>query len=194
FRSLSHDFWKEVLGGDPSIVGEHLRFGPGGSLDFTVIGVSPESFTGMDLFFRPAFYIPNMMGPNVMGSPDLLTDRRYTGGRNDVNVRGRLKPGVSVQTANADIAAIVQGLETAFPNTNTGRKAAVRTEIQTRVEYAPILGGIVAAVSGVMIVILAIACANVANLMLGRGRARAREISVRLAIGASRYRLIRGVM
>jgi predicted permease len=66
--------------------------------------------------------------------------------------------------------------------------------MQTRVDYAPILAGIVAAVSGVMILILAIACANVANLMLGRGRARAREISVRLAIGASRYRLIRELM
>jgi macrolide transport system ATP-binding/permease protein len=191
---LSYDFWKEVLGGDLSIVGDHLRLGPGGSLDFIVIGVAPESFTGMDLFFRPSFYVPNMMGPKVMGNPDLLTDRRYTGGRNDVNVRGRLKPGVSVQAANADIAAIVQGLESAFPNTNTGRKAAVRTEMQTRVDYAPILAGIVAAVSGVMIVILAIACANVANLMLSRGRARAREISVRLAIGASRYRLIRELM
>jgi putative ABC transport system permease protein len=191
---LSHDFWKEVLGGDPSIVGEHLRLGPGGSLDFTVIGVAPESFTGMDLFFRPSFYVPNMMGPKVVGNPDLLTDRRYTGGRNDVNVKGRLKAGVSVQAANADIAGIVHGLESAFPTTNTGRKAAVRTEMEARVDYAPILAGIVAAVSGVMIVILGIACANVANLMLGRGRARAREISVRQAIGASRYRLIRELM
>jgi predicted permease len=191
---LAYDFWKEVLGGQPSIVGSHIRLGSGTAVDFTIIGVAPESFRGMDRFLRPSFYVPNMMAPAVLGIPDVLTDRRYTGGRNDVSIKGRLKPGVSIEAADADIAAIAQSLESSFPNTNSGRKAAVRTEIQTRIDYAPILGGVVAAVSGVMIVILAIACANVMNLMLSRGRARAREISVRLSIGASRYRLIRQLM
>ena len=180
---LSHDFWKEVLGSDPSIVGEHLRLGPGASLDFTVIGVTPESFTGMDLFFRPSFYVPNTMGPKVVGNPDLLTDRRYTGGRNDVNVKGRLKAGVSVQAANADIAGIVQGLESAFPTTNTGRKAAVRTEMEARVDYAPILAGIVA---GYLSLLLPAADAWWAHALPGWDRGLvAMAVNAAVAVGVS---------
>jgi predicted permease len=187
---VSYEFWKNELGSDRSVIGSHLRMRPGAGQDFTVIGVAPESFTGMDLFFRPTFFIPTMMGPMITGKADRLTDRAHISG-NMVNLRGRLKQGVSVEAANAEIVALAKGLESEYPDTNRGRGAAVRTELQTRVDYAPILGGIVAAVLGMMIVILVIACANVTNLMLGRGRARAREISVRLAIGAGRTRLVR---
>src|SRR5262245_20365834 len=191
---IAFDFWKKEFGGDPSIIGKHIRLGQSGGQDFTIIGVAPQSFTGMDQFFRPTFYIPNAMGPKVTGLADILTNRRYAGNGNLVNIKGRLKNGVSVQTANAEIAALAQAIERSFPDTNSGVRAAVRTELQTRVDYSPFLAGIVAAVSALMIVILAIACANVMNLMLSRGRARAREFGVRLAIGAGRSRLIRQLM
>src|SRR5262245_59836077 len=136
---LSHDFWTATFGADPAIVGRHIRLGPGSGVDFTVIGVAPESFTGMDLFIRPAYFVPAMMGPAVLGVSDVLTVR----GPNpfDFNVKGRLKPGVSVQSANADIAAIAKSLELSFPDSNRGLGTAVRTEIQSRLEYAPIIGG-----------------------------------------------------
>src|SRR5262249_42000488 len=85
-------------------------------------------------------------------------------------------------------------LEQLHPESNRGWGAGVRTEIQSRLDAAPILGGVVAAVSGVMIVILLIACANTMNLMLGRGLARSREIAIRLSVGASRIRLVLQLM
>jgi predicted permease len=191
---LSHDFWSDEFGSDPYIIGRHIRLGPAGGLDFTVIGVAPESFTGMDLFIRPAYFIPAMMGPAVVGNRELLTARGSASVDGGFDVKGRLKQGVSIESANADVAAIAKGLEASFPDSNRGLGAAVKTEIQTRLEFSPTLGGIVAAVSGIMIVVLLVASANVANLMLSRGRARAREIGIRLAIGASRMRLVRQLM
>lgn len=188
---LAHEVWKDAFGGDLSIVGRHVRLGPRGGLDFTVIGVTPEAFTGMDLFIHPEFFIPAMMGPRVLAVEDLLTSRSAP---HDFNVKGRLKSGVSIDAADADIAGIAKALEASFPDSNRGRGARVRTELQSRLDAAPIIGGVVAAVSGIMTIILVIACANVANLTLGRGRLRGREISVRLAIGAGRLRLVRQLM
>ncbi len=188
---LAHEVWKNDFGADPSIVGSQIRLGPNGGLDFTVIGVAPEAFTGMDLFVHSEFFIPSMMGPKVTAVGSLLAPNSTV---REFNVKGRLKPAVSIEAANSDIVALAKALESAFPEANRGRGALVRTEIQSRLDAAPIIGGVVAAVSGFMAVILVIACANVANLMLGRGLARAREIGVRLAIGAGRLRLLRQLM
>ena len=192
---LSHDYWQNELGADPMIVGRHIRLGHAGGSDFTVIGVAPESFTGMDLYIRPAFYIPIMMGPNALGAGDeSLRDRRTKAREDSYYIKARLRRGVSVQAANADIAALAVALEQTYPDTNRGRRTTVRTEMQARLDVAPILGGIVAAVFGLMIVILLIACANVMNLMLSRGRGRAREIAIRLSLGSGRARLVRQLM
>src|SRR5262245_33867767 len=81
-----------------------------------------------------------------------------------------------------------------YPASNEGRRATVRTEMQSRLDFSPVLGGIVAAVFGLMLVILIIASANVMNLMPGRGRSRAREIAIRLSLGSGRVRLVRQLM
>ncbi|HYR89696.1 MAG TPA: ABC transporter permease [Terriglobia bacterium] len=190
---LAYDFWKNELGGDPSIVGRHVRLGRSGGVDFTVIGVAPESFTGMDLYVRPAFFIPAMMGPRVLGIDDMLTSRSYHRRADQFTIKGRLKPGVSIPAADADVSALAKRIEAAYPDSNRGWGAAVRTEMQSRQDFNNVWA-LVAASSGMMIIVLLIACANVANLTLGRGRARAREIAVRLSIGASRVRLIRQLM
>jgi predicted permease len=192
---LAYDFWRNELAADPSIVGKTIRIGQVGGLDFHVIGVAPESFTGMDLFIRPAFYIPAMMGPKVLGASDeTLTRRNVTSADTAFYIKGRLKPGVSLSAANADVAAVAKVLEQTYPASNRGRTTNIRTEIQARLDSGPVLGGIVAAVFGVMIVILLIACANVMNLMLSRGLTRSREMIIRLSIGARRTRLIRQLM
>jgi len=193
---ISYDYWRTGFGADPSVVGKHLRLGPRAAENFTIVGVAPEAFTGVDLFVRPAFYVPAMMTARLLGEPDAVLAVRERDGPNspaDFQVKGRMNPGVSPQTAEADIASIEKALETSFP-TYKGRTIDVMTERQSRLNDSPILGGIVNVVFGIMILILLIACANVANLMLARGRARAREIGVRVAIGASRARLVRQLM
>jgi predicted permease len=185
---LSHDLWEQEFSSDPSIVGRQIRLG---GLDFSVVGIAPESFTGMDQYIRPAFYVPLMMGPKLVPSmPDLLTNRNTR----LFNVKGRLRPGMTIAAAAAEASSLAKSLEESFPDTNRGIGATVRTEIQTRLDREPyaLLQQII--LFGMVVVVLLIACANVANLQLSRGRARAREIAVRLAIGASRLQLIRQFM
>jgi putative ABC transport system permease protein len=185
---LSHDLWEQEFSSDPSIVGRQIRLG---GLDFSVVGIAPESFTGMDQYIRPAFYVPLMMAPKLVPSmPDLLTNRNTR----LFNVKGRLRPGMTIAAAAAEASSLAKSLEESFPDTNRGIGATVRTEIQTRLDREPyaLLQQII--LFGMVVVVLLIACANVANLQLSRGRARAREIAVRLAIGASRLQLIRQFM
>ena len=180
---LGHDFWLAEFGGDASAIGSHLRVN---GIDFTIVGVAPESFTGLDQFIRPAFFITAMMGPKIY-SHDLLTSR----GERGWFVKGRLKRGVSIQAADAEISGLARLLEQAYPATDRGFGTAVRTELQTRMDRSPGDGVVFGLLFPVMMVGLLIACANVANLTVSRGRARAREIAVRLAIGASRGRIVR---
>ena len=185
---LSHDLWKTDLAADPSVIGRSVRLN---GLEFTVVGVAPESFTGMDPYLRPAFFVPAMMGPRVqVNAPDMLTNRSNRG----FTVKGRLRPNVSVQAAAEEASAIAKSLAEMYPQTNRGFGATVRTEMQARLDFNPADAIIMAVFFALVVVVLVIACANVANLLLSRGQARAREIGIRLAIGASRTRIVRQLL
>ena len=125
---------------------------------------------------------------------DLLTDRTNRA----FLVKGRVKPDVSVKEASGEAAALANALAQSFPNTNQGIGAAVRTELQTRIFKQGVDWGGDAMLAALLFtlagVVLLIACANLANLILSRGRARSRELAVRLAIGASRSRLVRTLL
>jgi predicted permease len=186
---LGEALWKRDFSGDPSIIGRRVRLN---GADFEVVGVVPDSFDGLFDLARPTFFVPLMMAPVLEGASDdtQLTDR----GRRTLTVKGRLKPGVTREAAGAEAAAIFAGFATTYPQTYRSMTATVLTELQSRVDgnpYQPLLVGLLGVLT---LVLLAIACGNVANLVLGRASARTREIGVRLAMGADRKRLIRQLM
>ena len=186
---LGHDFWAKQLGADRSIIGRRVRIN---GIDFTVIGVTPERFTGMDQYFQPAMFLPLAMMPRLAANPasNGLEDRK----NRVLTVKGRLKPGVSRAQAQAELVAIAKDLQRTYPDSNRDQSVAVLTELQMRIEYTPQDASLVAMLMALAGLVLLVACANVANLMLSRARARTREIAIRIAIGAGRLRLIRQLL
>jgi predicted permease len=185
---LGHDFWSNVLAADPSVLGRVVVIN---GIDFTVVGVAPRSFTGMDESI-PAFFAPIMMADRLSASaPSVVANR----GARAFAVKGRLKPGVSHGTAQAELATLWAGLARQYPDTNQSLAIAVRSQLQERLqEEGPVTAIALALMMALVAVVLIIACANVASLMLGRNRARAREVAIRLALGVSRLRLLRQLL
>ena len=182
---LAHETWADQFGSDAAIVGRQLRLG---GLDLTVIGVAPASFSGMHLALPPAYYLPIAISPAVDGvKPETLQQRDAR----NLEVRGRLKPGVSLEQAREETRLIASALEQAYPDTNRNYGMLVQTAFDARLEERGPSAPSAFMLLTLAVAVLLVACANVAGLLMSRAPARERELALRLAIGGGRLRVTR---
>jgi predicted permease len=187
---LSYGLWLRAFGADQDVVGRGMKLN---GYDFTIVGVAPRDFSGTETGRAYDVWIPIKM--QVQAMPRTL-GRHWFNDRSAgwLGLFGRIKPGASVVQVQAELTTIARGLEQSYPDTNAGRSVSVLAGLgldsNDRISFRNFLTLLLAAV----MLLLLIACSNVANLLLLRATSRRREIAVKLALGATRGRLVRQLL
>lgn len=176
---LSHGVWQMRFGRDPRVLGQFLEIG---GRPRRIIGVAPEGFTGLFRGIAPAFWIP--LSPAAGG------DRSIP----EWWVHARLRPGASLEEARTQVTALAETLALRYPRSNVGRRFRVERLVDASVHPAVPRSWATAGSAGALLVsllVLVVAAVNVGHLVLARASSRRRDLAVRLALGASRWRVIR---
>src|SRR5437588_1853851 len=184
---LTHGVWERYFASNPNIIGRNVLLNGQG---FTVVGVMPRGFKGTAVLGGPDMWVPMATHDQVLAGvlKEMYNDRRFL----NFFAVGRLKPGVTIEQGRAELKNIGSQLEYDFPAPNKGRsftvvpllESTLNPNLQGQAERAGQM------MMGVVGLVLLIACANISNLLLARATGRKREISIRLAIGASRARIV----
>jgi putative ABC transport system permease protein len=181
---ISHALWQRTFGGAPNVLGQKLYLN---AQPFTVIGVMPASFRGSYESLPADFWTPMMMYEQVRPRGVAL-DKRGWGW---LNGTGRLKPGVTLQQAQAELQRVAAQLRQDYPGTNRDLQFRLYQATALPEEFRQGVSGVLGFFMAVVGLVLLTACANVASILLARVMTRRREIAVRQALGATRVRLVR---
>ena len=191
----SHLYWKKT-GSDPALVGKIIRVN---ERPFTVVGITPENFTGTMMLFGPELYFPlgcfDLLANDVGGTAKRTLEKRDG---NQLFLLGRLKPGVSPEAAAPALRALATSLEETFPVEQkdqtiiTGPLPRLSTNTNPSSDnQLTMLGSLLL---GMAAIVLLIACLNLANMLLARRASRRKEIAIRLALGGGRGRIVRQLL
>ena len=180
---VSQAFWQRRLGGDPSALSKPMMLN---GRTYMVVGVVPDSFHGVTIGSAPDVWVPMGMQPAVTPGADLTNRNAYW-----LEVYGRLKPGVTRPQAQANLLVLSEQVARSYPDTNKDIEALAYPATIIPGPFRGFLSMITAALMTVVGLVLLIACANAANLLLAQASGRWREMAVRSALGASRWRLVR---